>query len=557
MKLVQTILLSLALLCTLPHRLSAQQGHLQGTEEWNYLERKKLNIAGQSRQAAVLPILEKDLISDTLTEFLHAVKGRRNNAFERLYNFEMGKIGNDKNHIIITPTIDFEAGLNSRTSGATGGGAVGLNVTADLGKQFSFGGYGRFSQYSFPDYLEHEISRLHVSPACGYAVQSSLGGHYFWDWDVYANYSFMKYFNLEAGMGRNFWGDGYRSFFLSDQSFSYPYIKLTTSVWHIKYINLYAQLKDLRNSNTGIWSRMDNKYGSFHFLTWDVSKRVNIGFFEAIIWQNADSSMRRGFDINYLNPLIFYRPVEFSIGSPDNSLMGFSAKVKVGKKSFFYGQFMLDDIIWGEFSSGSINRIKHWLHPGDSVGNYGYWTNKQAWQLGFTSYDIFKIKGLDIQIEYNAARPYTFSHRRPEVNYTHYNEPLAHPAGANFHEILGFIKYSYKKYFFQCEGRYLLNGLDTNGTHYGSNILQPTFDTYYPEYQNIPVQQYGNSIGQGLKCQTFLLSIKATRMIIPSLNLRAEAMLMFRQQQTSLSTQRGIYFSVGIKSSWFHPSIDR
>ena len=65
------------------------------------------------------------------------------------------------------------------------------------------------------------------------------------------------------------------------------------------------------------------KYTTTHYLSWAISKRVNLSFFDAIVWSATDSAGNyRGFDAQYLNPIIFMRPVEFSIGSPDNALMG-------------------------------------------------------------------------------------------------------------------------------------------------------------------------------------------------------------------------------------------
>ncbi len=34
-----------------------------------------------------------------------------------------------------------------------------------------------------------------------------------------------KYINFTLGRGKNFFGEGYRSFFLSDNAYSYPYFK--------------------------------------------------------------------------------------------------------------------------------------------------------------------------------------------------------------------------------------------------------------------------------------------------------------------------------------------
>jgi hypothetical protein len=57
------------------------------------------------------------------------------------------------------------------------------------------------------------------------------------------------------------------------------------------------------------------KYSTMHYLSFAPGKRLNISLFESIIWQMADSTFQRGFDMNYLNPVLFYRPVEFTLGS--------------------------------------------------------------------------------------------------------------------------------------------------------------------------------------------------------------------------------------------------
>lgn len=534
-----------------------QQAHLNVFNGISEDVRGQLDVAGFCRQSAVQPMLIKETLPFYHFDSLTGKLGTQKKCILKLLQSHSLDINNKNIHFELDPIFDLQGGLGTRGLKLFGGGDLGLNITVDFGKHISIGGYGRINQFSFPDYFDEIVHSNRVVPGSGYAVKSSIGGHYFWDWDVYANVDFLKYFNLETGMGRNFWGDGYRTFFLSDNSFSYPYIKITTSVWKIKYVNLYTQLKDMQNTGSGLYRNMENKYGSFHFLSWDVSKRVNIGFFEAIIWQQEDSSANRGFDVNYINPVIFFRPVEFSIGSPDNSLMGFSMKVKVAKKNFFYGQFLLDDIIFGEFTKGSLNRLKKWFGNNDSTLQYGYWTNKQAWQLGFSSYDLFKVKNLDIQIEYNAARPYTFSHRRPIVNYSNYNEPLAHPAGANFTEVLGFLRYRTGRWFFEGQLMYLVTGLDSVGTHFGQNIFQSTFDTYYPEINNIPVQQYGNNITQGIKTRILYAAVRAAWLVNPSMNLRIETEIAWRKQSSALNSASGLYISAGIKTSWYSRRMDR
>ncbi len=71
--------------------------------------------------------------------------------------------------------------------------------------------------------------------------------------------------------------------------------------------------------------------------------------FEAIIFENRDTLGRKfTYDVNYLNPVIFYRPVEYSIGSGDNVLMGLNFKYKIFNNHLLYGQFVIDEFLLKE-----------------------------------------------------------------------------------------------------------------------------------------------------------------------------------------------------------------
>lgn len=96
----------------------------------------------------------------------------------------------------------------------------------------------------------------------------------------------------------------------------------------------------------------------------------------------------------------------------------------VGTKNKIYGQFILDEFKLKELTAGN-----------------GSASNKFGYQIGFKSYDFMKTKNLYMQMEYNRVRPYTYSHWTTLQNYGHYNQPLAHPLGANFAEFLTIIRY--------------------------------------------------------------------------------------------------------------------
>ena len=50
-----------------------------------------------------------------------------------------------------------------------------------------------------------------------------------------------------------------------------------------------------------------------------------------------------------------------------------------------------------------------------------------------------------LTVEHNLARPYVYMHSTPGqtaiANYTHYNQSIAHPLGANFNELPGIGRY--------------------------------------------------------------------------------------------------------------------
>ncbi len=393
---------------------------------------------------------------------------------------------------------------------------------------------------SFPSYLDTFISSSHVIPGMGSAY-SSKNGYSYQYYSGYLSYSPNRIFNFQAGKGKHFWGDGYRSLFLSDVSNSFPYLKITTTVWKFQYTNLFTWMKDV-TTPSNLKSDFKDKFASFHYLSWNVSKRLNIGLFESVVWQGSDSNRTRSFDVNYLNPIIFYRPVEYSLGSSDNVLIGFSFKEKLFKKQQLYGQLLLDEFLL----SAVKEDIKHSINS-SSTGNWGWWGNKYGWQLGFKSFDLFKIDNLSFQTEVNVVRPFTYSHGSVQQNYANYNQPLAHPLGSNFEESVTFLNYRHKKWMFEAEFMYALCGKDSGGKNMGSNIFQP-----YITHQN----EYGNYTGQGIKTNLRYMQLKCSYYLLPSSDLLAEAGIALRQESNSFSSTSSTFFFIGIKTGFMNRYAD-
>ena len=338
--------------------------------------------------------------------------------------------------LTVNPLMDFSVGKDAANGKTTWTNTRGIEFMGRIGNSVTF--YTNFyeNQAVFPDYVDGYIRTNHVVPGQGIPRNFGNGGFDYSNVTGYINVQAGKHFTFRLGHGKNFLGDGYRSLLLSDVAFPNAYLSMVVNVWHIKYMVLYNQYIDIRSNIPEIG--YPRKYSTVHYLSWAISKRVNLSFFDAVVWQATDTlGNYRGFDIQYLNPVIFLRPVEFSVGSPDNAMLGLNLNVIVGKHNVFYGQLLIDEFTLHEVLAGN-----------------GYWANKQAFQIGFKTYDPFKIKNLYFQTEFNYVPPYTYSERIERINYGHYNQPIAHPFGSNFWESVNFLKYNYKRLFFQYEFLY-------------------------------------------------------------------------------------------------------
>ena len=299
-----------------------------------------------------------------------------------------------------------------------------------------------------PQYFQSYVNKYRAVPGVGFYKGFKTNGVDYFDARGYFTFNVTKYIDVQFGHDKNFIGNGYRSLFLSDWGNSYLFLKLNTRIWKFNYQNIFMELMPQFVKHGD--NLLDKKYQAMHHLSINVSKSVNIGVFEAITF-----GRKNNFEFQYLNPIIFLRHVEGSVGSPDKAKAGFDFKVNVAKKFQFYGQFLLDEFV--------LSKLKN--DPSNYVNKYGY-------QLGVKYVDAFGIANLDLQFESNRVRPFTYSHRDSVSNYTHYNQPMAHPLGANFQEFIGILKYQpAPKWYINARAIYYFQGLDSAGFNFGSNPL--------------------------------------------------------------------------------------
>jgi hypothetical protein len=453
-------------------------------------------------------------------------------AWDKFLNDDVITLYRKNFSLVVNPLMDFSYGHDFSENKNVWVNTRGLEFKGNIGKSITF--YTNFyeNQAIFVNYIDRFVRTHMVVPGQGriHILLDSTGEHLYLDgksFDYssatgYISAQAGKYFSFQLGHGKNFIGDGYRSLLLSDNSFANAYFKMTVNVWHIKYMVLYNQYLDLGEDIPEIgYAR---KYSTIHYLDWAISKRVNLGLFDAVIWQATDTlGNYRGFDWQYLNPVIFLRSTEFSLGSPDNALLGFNLSVIVGKHNVFYGQLLIDEFHIHEVFSGD-----------------GFWANKQAFQLGFKTFEAFGVKNLYFQTEFNYVRPYTYSETVPRINYGNYNQSIAHPFGANFWESVNFLKYSYKRLFFSYEFLYSIKGLDPEGKNYGGDI----YKSYYTR-----VSEYGNYVGQGIRTRLIYQNFRASFLINPAYNLNFTMGVVWRNLHSDVTDENTHYFYIGLRTS--------
>lgn len=421
---------------------------------------------------------------------------------------------------------DISLGKDLAGNKSTWTNSRGYQLGGTIGKNFYFYSRGFENQAGFARYMNTYIKQVGIVP--GQAYDRSYAKKNYSDWsDVVAlvSYTPVKYLNVTLGHDKNFIGDGYRSQLLSDYASPYSFLKLTGNLGNVKYMTMWSYMVDPAAPYESYTNGYKNKWGVFHYLDWNVTNRLSIGFFDSVIWGNVDANGNyRGFEFGYANPIVFLRPVEASSGSPDNALLGLTSKYKLTDGITVYGQFALDEFEAKNFFSNN----------GSSRNKYGY-------QIGVRGANLLKVKSLNYLLEYNGATPYTYSEKERLINYSQQGEPLAHPFGANYKELIGLLNYSYKRFDFSGQVQYAQYGLDINGLNYGKDI----FRSYAT-----PARLTGNYIGQGLTTNLYYAEAKVAYLINPKYNLRLEFGALFRRESNASFLDRTSMFSFGLRSSF-------
>ena len=430
---------------------------------------------------------------------------------------------------VINPILNFNIGQDFSNDEFIFQNTRGLELYGSLDQKIYFSSAFYENQSNFLSYIKPFVEQYKAIPGQGNykdyqsGIVSSFKGYDYSNAIAYLGYQISKHSILELGHGKHFIGNGVRSLLLSDSGHNYLYLKFRVAVWKIYYQSIFAELTSGSGRFVPNNILLPKKYMASHYLGIKLNPKLEVGLFESVVFSRENQ-----FELQYLNPVILYRTIEHQLDSPDNVLLGLNIKWNLFNRMSLYGQLLLDELKFDEIFAGT-----------------GWWGNKYGIQLGLKYLNLGNIDHLDIQIEYNLVRPYTYSHWNSTEefpilsvgSYAHYNQALAHPLGANFSEILALIKYKFNpKLYLELGYLYTKVGKDSQN-NYGSDILLNN---------NSRVSDFGISLHQGEKSNISQFSSRLSFEIMRQLNF--DVNLIFRRDSNKkFGTLDTKYFSAGIR----------
>ncbi len=359
----------------------------------------------------------------------------------------------------IDPLIGYDLGRNlvDTVTRNLGTNTRGFVASAYIGNDFYCETIFSENQSFYPDYLISFSQATGVTPGQGRHKPFKIRGYDYAFSTGFFSYQAFKNLNIQVGHGKHKIGRGYRSLLLSDNSFNYPYARITQQ-WFggkLQYTNIYAVLMNLVPANKIPVPNAERLYqkkpAAFQYLSYNFTEFLNIGLFQGIIAEVGNSKNKPQLDWMYASPVIFSHAAYYGMNSKNNVLLGADAKLKLTNTINLYGQFMADDI---------SNK--------DTLGN------GMGYQVGINYFNALGVKNLFFQAEYNSTTEKAYKNPldvQTIQSYSHYNQPLAFTPGTGSELVLiadykkknfyGNVKYHYQSVLFNKKELYSNNIINT------------------------------------------------------------------------------------------------
>ncbi|HRP89035.1 MAG TPA: hypothetical protein PKX92_03255 [Edaphocola sp.] len=220
------------------------------------------------------------------------------------------------------------------------------------------------------------------------------------------------------GYDKHHIGYGIRSLVYDYHAAPSSFLKLKGKWQDFDYESLLLEQIDVNNTSGD--ALRPQKYAAIHTLNYRIGNKFSLGIFESSVYRKDDNTLPWKMFV----PVIGLQTLtKGSATARANTAWGLQFKALPLKDIQIYGQAFIDHVNF------------------ETIGK-GDWKNQYAFQLGLKYYDIAGLNNLDGQIEFNAARPFTYAAPTNGISgFNHYNQPIAHPLGNDYYEWIGNLKY--------------------------------------------------------------------------------------------------------------------
>lgn len=429
-------------------------------------------------------------------------------ATQKLYSNHLIEVDKPGLKLHIDPLFHFSYGRETKayeekTKSSLYTNTRGFSLSAQIGENVFFHTDFRENQGRFPQYLSHFIDSLESFPGNGRVKSFKEDGYDFGMANGYVGVNATPWLSLNLGHGKQFVGHGYRSVLLSDNAFNYPYAGYVLNFGKGKFqyrytIQLMQNLERLPKGDAPE-SVFKRKYANQNYLSYKPLRNLEIGIFESIVWKYYNDTIGTlPFNARSLNPVPLFNSAVEGLNNPDaNALVGLNLAWQPYRFWRLYGQAMLDD-----------NKTER---------RYGY-------QIGSKFSPI--LKRLDLLAEYNVVTKGSYSAAEVLQGYTNHNQPLAHPFGAGFKEIVGQIRYYHNRIY--AMGRFVHADFDSEGR---SPLISSENNMEY----TVKELNYGE--------------IKVAYIFNPKTNFQIYARFVNRVEKTETEVKNNQFWYIGIQTS--------
>lgn len=347
---------------------------------------------------------------------------------EKLFNDHLISLEKEDFQVYIDLLLHFEVGSEMSDTTSYSDTTLlyrnmrGFSVKGNIGKNVSFETTFREIQSALPRYLYDYTRQTGVVPGQGRTKPFANGAFDHNIAEGYVSYEAADWLNIQFGSQRNFIGSGRRSLLLSENSFTYPQLKVNTRFLDgkLRYHVIHAWLQTLERLPLGDSpeSLFAPKSGSFKYLEFQPIEELSIGLFEGFVWDRYDATEgTKNLPAQAYLPVLGLNSLLDGLNDDEsNGIIGLDVAVNPIKGAKVFGQYAID----GE--------------------------DQSAYQLGLRTNSLL-LDGLSINIEHNSSTAPAYGAADPSLAYTHYNQPLAHPMGSGFNETRLDVIYFYKRVF--------------------------------------------------------------------------------------------------------------